>query len=83
MVPRQMADLVAAARSGQIEKARGLQVQLNPLHRLLFVELNPIPVKKALELMGRFGPDIRPPLTPMTEPNAQKLRAELQRLKVI
>ncbi|MBX7097661.1 MAG: 4-hydroxy-tetrahydrodipicolinate synthase [Myxococcaceae bacterium] len=83
VVPRQMADLVAAARGGQIDKARALQVLLNPLHRLLFVESNPIPVKKALELMGRFGPDIRPPLTPMTEPNAQKLRAELQRLKVI
>lgn len=83
VVPRQMADLVAAALAGDIENARALQLTLQPLHRLLFCESNPIPVKMALHLMGRFTRDIRPPLTPMTEANAAKLNAELQRLGLL
>jgi len=80
VAPRMMADLVAAARAGDLLRAQKLQVKMNNLHRLLFVESNPIPVKWALHLMGRFGPEIRPPLTPMTEANATRLRDELERL---
>jgi 4-hydroxy-tetrahydrodipicolinate synthase len=83
VAPRQMADLVAAARAGALDKARELQVQLNPLHKLLFVESNPIPVKWALHLMGVFGPEIRLPLTPMSEPQASKLKEELVRLNLV
>ena len=42
---------------------------MNALHRLLFVESNPIPVKWALHLMGLFGPEIRLPLVQLGEPN--------------
>jgi 4-hydroxy-tetrahydrodipicolinate synthase len=83
IVPRQMADLVAAGLKGDFKRARDIQLQLAALHRLLFVESNPIPVKWALHLMGKFGPEIRLPLTVMTEGNAEKLKAELQRLKLI
>jgi 4-hydroxy-tetrahydrodipicolinate synthase len=83
VAPRMMADLVAAARAGALEKARELQVQMNALHKLLFVESNPIPVKWALHLMGVFGPEIRLPLTPMSEPQASKLREELVRLNLV
>ncbi len=83
VAPRHMADLCKAALAGNIAEARRLQLQLQPLHRLLFCESNPIPVKMALHLMGRFGPEIRPPLTPMTEGNAQKLKVELQRLGLV
>ncbi|HET9450661.1 MAG TPA: 4-hydroxy-tetrahydrodipicolinate synthase [Aggregicoccus sp.] len=83
VAPRMMADLVAAARGGDLAKARGLQVRLNPLHRLLFCESNPIPVKWALHLMGLFGPELRLPLLPMTEANAQKLQAELKTLGLL
>lgn len=79
VAPRKMADLCAAALAGDVAKARALQLELQPLHRLLFCETNPIPVKWALHLMGLFGPDIRPPLLPMTPGNAEKLKAELQR----
>ncbi len=82
IVPRQMADLVAAGLKGDFKRAREIQLQLAPLHRLLFIESNPIPVKMALYLMGRFGLEIRAPLTVMTEPNAAKLKEELQRLKL-
>ncbi len=82
VVPRMMADLVSAARSGDLARARELQIRLNPLHRLLFVEPNPIPVKWALHRMGLFGPELRLPLVPIAEPHASALDAELRRLGV-
>src|SRR5262249_43584824 len=48
VAPRLMADLVQAARAGELARARELQVRMNALHRLLFIESNPIPVKAAL-----------------------------------
>jgi 4-hydroxy-tetrahydrodipicolinate synthase len=83
VAPRLMADLVAAARAGEVAKARDLQVKMNALHRLLFVESNPIPVKWGLHLLGLFGPELRLPLTPMTEANGLKLGAELRKLGLL
>ena len=83
VAPKMMSDLVKAARKNEIAKARELQVKLNNLHRLLFVESNPIPVKWALHLMGMFSPEIRAPLVPMTEGNAAKLRDELKKLGLL
>jgi 4-hydroxy-tetrahydrodipicolinate synthase len=83
VAPRLMADLVAAALAKDTAKALALQLKLNPLHRLLFCESNPIPVKMALHLMGRFSKEIRPPLLPMTDGNAAKLKDELARLGLL
>jgi 4-hydroxy-tetrahydrodipicolinate synthase len=83
VAPRMMADLVESARAGDIAKARGLQVRMNNLHRLLFVESSPIPVKWGLHLLGLFGPEVRLPLVPMTEGNAGKLRDELRTLGLL
>ena len=83
VAPRMMADLVAAARAGELARARELQVRMNELHRLLFIESNPIPVKWALHKLGLFGPELRLPLVPMSEPNARKLEAELRKLGLI
>lgn len=83
VAPKAMSDLVAAAKKGDLAGARKLQLELQPLHRVLFVESNPIPVKWALHLMGRFGPELRLPLTPMTEGNAAKLKEELKKLKLM
>jgi 4-hydroxy-tetrahydrodipicolinate synthase len=83
VVPRLMADLVAAALKKDFEAALALQLKLQPLHRLLFCESNPIPVKMALFQMGRFTTEIRAPLTPMTEGNAAKLKDELKKLKLL
>ena len=83
VAPRMMADLVAAARAGDLAKARELQVRMNELHRLLFIESNPIPVKWALHKLGLFGPELRLPLVPMSEPNAKKLEAELRKLGLV
>jgi 4-hydroxy-tetrahydrodipicolinate synthase len=83
VAPRMMADLVAAARAGQMARALELQVRMNELHRLLFIESNPIPVKWALHKLGLFGPEVRLPLVPMSEPNAKKLEAELRKLGLV
>jgi 4-hydroxy-tetrahydrodipicolinate synthase len=80
VAPRHMSELVRSAREGRFARARELQVQLNALHRLLFVESNPIPVKAALHLMGVFGPEVRLPLTPLSEQHVPALKAELERL---
>lgn len=83
VAPKHMADLCAKALAGDIVGARTLQLQLQPLHRLLFCESNPIPVKMALHQMGMFGTEIRPPLTVMTDGNAAKLKEELGRLGLL
>jgi 4-hydroxy-tetrahydrodipicolinate synthase len=83
VAPRMMADLVAAAKAGDLARALELQVQMNALHKLLFIETSPIPVKWALHLLGVFSPEIRLPLTPMSEPQAVRLKEELERLNLL
>lgn len=83
VVPRAMAELVEAGLKGDLARAQALQLQLNPLHRLLFTETSPIPVKWALHRMGLMEPSLRLPLTPVSEAVAQALEAELNRLGVV
>lgn len=83
VAPKMFSDLVRAALRDDNVTARELQVKMNRLHRLLFVESNPIPVKWALHAMGYFSPEIRLPLTEMTPANASKLREELVRMGLI
>jgi 4-hydroxy-tetrahydrodipicolinate synthase len=82
VAPKMMAELVRYARARD-PKAAELQVRMNALHRLLFVESSPIPVKWALHKMGLFGPEVRLPLVPMTPSNGAQLEAELARLGLL
>ncbi len=83
VVPRMMADLVAHALARKVEAALALQLKLQPLHRLLFAEPNPTPVKRALQLMGHFAEDIRPPMLPCTPALTDRLAAELRVLGIL
>lgn len=74
VAPREMSQLTRACFEGDWEKGRGIQFQLIPLIRSLFIETNPIPVKTALSLMGKCRGDLRLPMTPMAEPNVKKLK---------
>lgn len=65
VAPAQQHEVMACARVGDAARARELNAQLELLHRRLFIQSNPIPVKWALEQLGRAGPGIRPPLTPL------------------
>ncbi len=67
VVPQAMSQMVAAALGGDRERAGAVDAPLAGLHRDLFVEANPIPVKWLLARMGRIPPGIRLPLTPLGE----------------
>jgi 4-hydroxy-tetrahydrodipicolinate synthase len=64
-----------AAIQGDTKKAMEIQFKLMPVHKQLFIEPNPIPVKWALLRMGRCGGALRLPLTPLGE-SGQKALAE-------
>ena len=66
IAPRLMSELCKAAIAGQRERAMELQRKLMPVHRHLFVEANPIPVKWAAARMGLCGGTLRLPLTPLS-----------------
>ena len=67
VAPRAMHELCVAAMAGDARLARDLHFRLLKLHRQLFCEPNPIPVKWALQRMGRCGGGLRLPLTPLTD----------------
>lgn len=63
VAPRAMSDLCVAAMEGRAEQVRAINERLMPLHKALFLESNPIPVKWALHEMGLIPSGIRLPLT--------------------
>lgn len=67
IAPRLMHELCMAALAGDVRAAMAIQMQLLPLHKGLFVEANPIPVKWAAAKMGLCSEAIRLPLTPLSE----------------
>lgn len=75
VAPRRMSEMVAAARAGSREPAAQLDATLAGLHRELFVEANPIPVKWLLGRMGLIGPGVRLPLTPLASAYQAQVRA--------
>ena len=78
VVPRAMHELCAAALAGRHEEAAALNERLMALHRALFVEPNPIPVKWALVRMGLIGAGQRLPLTPLAEAYHAEVLAALR-----
>ncbi len=73
VAPQKVHDMCASYFAGDIETARKLQFEALPLIDALFSEVNPIPVKKALNLMGMNVGSLRAPLCDMSEENAAKL----------
>jgi len=78
ILPRQSADMVQAALTGDYATARRIHYQMLPLIRALFLETNPIPVKAALAMMEYCRDELRLPLVPMTDGARTKLRAVMQ-----
>lgn len=73
VAPADVHDMCAAFSAGDLLRARELQLKAQPLVDALFSEVNPIPVKKALNLMGLEVGPLRSPLTEMAPENAAKL----------
>lgn len=83
VAPRAMSELCRAALAGDAKRAAELHLQLLPLHKLLFVEPNPIPVKWALARMGRIGGALRLPLVPLSAPHHAALEQALREANLI
>ena len=75
--PRETHDLVAKFFEGDIEGSRKLQLGMKPLIDALFIEVNPVPVKTALNLLGFNVGDLRLPLAEMEEEDLEVLKREL------
>ncbi len=73
VMPAKMAGMIDAFFKRDIARALALHMEMNPVNRAMFLETNPIPVKAALSLMGKMGPEIRLPLVPLEPANLTKL----------
>lgn len=80
VVPDRFARMVSMLLAGDLAPARDEMEALLPLLEALFLEVNPIPVKTALHLMGFCRDELRLPLTPLTEGSRQRLRTVLVEL---
>ena len=78
VAPRLMHELCMAAIRGDIAEAMRIQFQLMPMHKHLFVEANPIPVKWAMNRMGLCGPTLRLPMTELSDSQRPVVEAALK-----
>lgn len=78
VAPKETHDIVALFLEGKIKESRELQLKALPLVHALFSEVNPIPVKAALNLMGKEVGPLRMPLSEMEDANKAKLAEELK-----
>ena len=78
LAPRLMHELCVAAIAGNAAEAMKIQRQLMPLHKHLFVEANPIPVKWAMARMGLCGRAMRLPMTPLANQHEATVEAALR-----
>ncbi|MES2179257.1 MAG: 4-hydroxy-tetrahydrodipicolinate synthase [Gemmatimonadota bacterium] len=78
VVPKLMTQLVKRGRDGQFAEAQELHMRLIPWMRAAFVESNPLPVKAALWMMGKFENVLRSPLVPMADNKVPQVRDALR-----
>lgn len=83
VAPSDVHEMCMAYFEGDVKKAAQLQLKAQPLVEALFSEVNPIPVKKALNLMGKDVGSLRSPLTEMTEGAAEKLAAAMREYGIL
>ena len=75
--PKRMVAMCEAMRKGDYQKALVLHFALSPLFRSMFIDTNPIPVKKAVELMGMAGGPVRLPLDELDAKKTEQLKKVL------
>lgn len=83
IAPTEMSDLVSLTTAGELDRARELQARLYPVIKAMFLETNPIPVKKALSLMGMISDELRLPLVSMSEKLVPELVGVLEKAGII
>ncbi len=77
VLPADMKKIVTLFGEGRLDESRKLFYKVLPLCRAMFYETNPIPVKAAMEMMGRCAGDIRLPLVPLSDDHRARLRRAL------
>lgn len=82
VAPKEAHDIVAFYNEGKVKESCDLQLKALPLIHALFSEVNPIPVKKALNLMGKEVGPLRGPLSEMEEEHAAKLAEEMKKFGI-
>jgi 4-hydroxy-tetrahydrodipicolinate synthase len=83
VAPGLMREMCAAALNGEVSKARAINFRLLGLHRNLFIEANPIPVKWAVARLGKINNSLRLPLTPLSAGAEAVVEAALRQAGVI
>lgn len=83
VAPKLMHDMCAAALSNKVQLAGEINTRLMPLHKALFVEVNPIPVKWAVQQLGLIQEGIRLPLTPLSDQYHAVVREAMKESGVI
>lgn len=83
IAPKDTHDMVMKYLNDEAEQARKLQINYIELIQALFTEVNPIPVKKALELMGFHTKHLRMPLTEMEPKNVERLASAMKQMGII
>ncbi len=83
LAPRQIARLYELAAAGEWDAARDLHFEMLELNDMLFIEINPVPLKTALAMMGLCRPQWRLPLGPMLPENEARLKRTLERYRLI
>lgn len=83
VAPRLMHELCMAALAGDVKRAREIQFRLLPVHKQLFVEANPIPVKWAMQRLGLCGGTLRLPMTELEPGNQDKVEAALREAELL
>jgi 4-hydroxy-tetrahydrodipicolinate synthase len=83
VAPKAMHEMCSAAIAGDRARASEINERLMPLHKRLFLEANPIPVKWAVHQMGLIPPGIRLPLTVLSEQHHEAVRQAMQQAGVL
>ena len=83
VIPRQVAQMVAAFAAGKAAAALKLHQKYYPVFKDLFIETNPVPVKAALAMLGQIEEEYRLPLVPMSAKNRETLRATMKAVGVL
>ena len=83
IVPKDVSEFIKSCNSGDLKKAREYHYKLNNLIKAMFIETNPGPVKKAMELMGKCSCELRLPLYKMQDANVEKLKSAMKEYGIL
>jgi 4-hydroxy-tetrahydrodipicolinate synthase len=83
VLPSQVARLYDLWVAGSVEQAQALHYELMPMNEAMFFEINPVPAKAALGMMGKISDEVRLPLTPLSAENRSRLKDVMKRYGLV